>query len=182
MRRRRTVRKGKLRGTVEWNYKPTSRQRKFHTEPTRFKLYGGAVGGGKLISLNTEIPTPYGWSTMGELQVGDQVFDETGSPCNVVWKSEVESETTYRVVFSDGSSVIAGARHQWVTTTDRERSRKRKCTPEFRAWRRAIRPKRGKGIKPWLAERNSKNAKTGDLPLFGIRTTEEKSFSVRFRE
>ena len=69
---------------------------------------------GKQLHTATLIPTPYGWSTMGELQVGDQVLDERGKPCNVVAKSDVDTtEDAYRITFRDGSEIIAGARHQW---------------------------------------------------------------------
>jgi phage terminase large subunit-like protein len=33
---------------------------------------------GKAVALDTPIPTPSGWTTMGDLQVGDQVFDVDG--------------------------------------------------------------------------------------------------------
>src|ERR1019366_10034823 len=46
--------------------------------------FGGAKKGGKALSLDTPIPTPTGWTTMGALKVGDVVFDERGKPCNVV--------------------------------------------------------------------------------------------------
>ncbi len=39
-------------------------------------LIAGATGAGKALALDTPIPTPDGWSTMGDLQVGGQVFDE----------------------------------------------------------------------------------------------------------
>lgn len=136
-------------------------------------LYGGEPGGGKLLYIHTVVPTPGGWSTMEELKVGDQVFDEAGRPCRVIAKSDVEYEQTYRIVFSDGSEIIAGARHQWVTQTRRERGRTLKNTPEYRAARRASRVKRGTGEKPWLAELNAKNAKTKELPTSGVRTTQE---------
>jgi hypothetical protein len=32
----------------------------------------------------TYLPTPEGWTTMGDIRVGDQVFDEQGKSCNVV--------------------------------------------------------------------------------------------------
>ena len=38
---------------------------------------------GKQLSLNTLIPTPAGFTTMGEIQIGDTVFDEHGTPCHV---------------------------------------------------------------------------------------------------
>jgi hypothetical protein len=40
-------------------------------------------GFGKLVALETPIPTPDGWTTMGELSLGDTVFDEQGKPCRV---------------------------------------------------------------------------------------------------
>ena len=69
---------------------------------------------GKQLALDTPIPTPDGWKTMGELMVGDRVFDETGTPCNIVAKSVVDdTEQAYRLTFRDGSSIVAGERHLW---------------------------------------------------------------------
>ena len=36
---------------------------------------------GKALALSTLLPTPQGWKQMGDIQVGDQVFDEAGRPC-----------------------------------------------------------------------------------------------------
>ena len=70
---------------------------------------------GKELHLSTPIPTPEGWSTMGDIAVGDLVLDECGKPCHVIAKSKVDTdEDAYRIVFRDGSSVIAGANHQWM--------------------------------------------------------------------
>lgn len=69
---------------------------------------------GKQLALDTPIPTPDGFTSMGDLKVGDTVFDENGSPCHVVAKSEVDdTEQAYRLTFRDGSSIVAGARHLW---------------------------------------------------------------------
>ncbi|ADH98317.1 terminase TerL endonuclease subunit [Salisediminibacterium selenitireducens] len=69
---------------------------------------------GKQLALDTPIPTPDGWSTMVELQVGDQVIDEKGNPCNVVARSEIDdTEQAYRITFRDGQSIVAGERHLW---------------------------------------------------------------------
>ena len=69
---------------------------------------------GKQLSLDTPIPTPDGWSTMGELKIGDTVFDEKGRQCHVVAKSDVDdTEQAYRLTFRDGSEIIAGANHLW---------------------------------------------------------------------
>src|SRR3954454_21599971 len=39
---------------------------------------------GKALALDTAVPTPSGWTTMGELAVGDIVFSECGEPTVVV--------------------------------------------------------------------------------------------------
>ena len=87
-------------------------------------------GFGKLLDVRTPIPTPGGWSTMGNLQVGDAVFDEAGRPCRVTWVSAVQVERTYRISFSDGAEIIAGASHQWVTWTHAERKAYLRSTHE----------------------------------------------------
>lgn len=71
---------------------------------------------GKALALDTPIPTPTGWTTMGALQVGDMVFDENGKPCRVTFATDVQlNRECYRVEFSDGTSVVADAEHLWFT-------------------------------------------------------------------
>ena len=69
---------------------------------------------GKQLALDTPIPTPDGWKTLGTLAVGDCVFDERGKPCYVVAKSLVDdTEQAYELVFRDGGRIVAGERHLW---------------------------------------------------------------------
>jgi replicative DNA helicase len=76
----------------------------------------GAPKSMKALSLDTPIPVPTGWMTMGDLQVGDRVFDENGNQCNVVALTEVVmNRPCYRVQFSDGTYVIADRDHEWLT-------------------------------------------------------------------
>ncbi|WP_448641417.1 dCTP deaminase [Geodermatophilus sp. URMC 63] len=77
---------------------------------------------GKALALETSVPTPTGWSTMGELVVGDEVFDENGIPCRVVAATEVMLGRPCREVeLSDGALFTADASHLWVTTSKQER-------------------------------------------------------------
>lgn len=74
-------------------------------------------GNGKALALDTQIPTPAGWTTMGELAVGDEVYAPDGTPTKVVAATDVmRDRPCYRVTFSNGETVIADAEHQWVTT------------------------------------------------------------------
>ena len=47
-------------------------------------LIGAAQGNGKALALDTLVPTPAGWITMGELRDGDMVFGSDGKPCKVL--------------------------------------------------------------------------------------------------
>ena len=70
----------------------------------------------KALALDTPIPTPSGWTTMGELKPGDEVFGVDGRPCRVLATSEVFTDhRCYQLEFSNGESVVADAGHLWLT-------------------------------------------------------------------
>src|SRR4051794_11556099 len=82
---------------------------------------------GKALALDTPIPTPDGWTTMGALHAGDRVFDEAGGPCTVTYASPVQLEREcYEVVFSDGERIVADKEHRWSVLT---RSARRRAMP-----------------------------------------------------
>ena len=86
---------------------------------------------GKLLSLDTLIPTPNGYTTMCDIAVGDSLFDNNGNICHVVAKSEVDyEEQAYRITFKDGAVVEAGARHQWAGEYTHGKKKKRIFTTE----------------------------------------------------
>lgn len=86
-------------------------------------LCAGQTGSGKLTTLSTEIPTPAGRTTMGELAVGSEVFGRDGRPCHVVFVSEVnEQPDLYEITFDDGQKVRVDYEHQWVVSSFQERS------------------------------------------------------------
>src|ERR671917_2257027 len=73
-------------------------------------------GVGKALALDTPVATPSGWTTMGEIAVGDQVVGSDGRPTTVVAATEVMTgRPCYEVHFSDGSVIVADAQHQWLT-------------------------------------------------------------------
>lgn len=77
-------------------------------------VFAGPARTGKALALDTPIPTPTGWTTMGELRIGDQLFDEHGSVCRVTNATEIMSQhQCYDVVFDDGSNIVADADHKW---------------------------------------------------------------------
>ncbi len=83
-------------------------------QPSSLVIVGARPATGKALSIDTPIPTPSGWLTMGEIQSGDQVIDDRGRRCNVVYVSPVfNGHRCYEVRFDDGSTIIADAEHRW---------------------------------------------------------------------
>lgn len=81
-------------------------------------LFLGGRGSGKQLATSTPVPTPTGWSTMGDLQTGDAVLDEVGRPCRVVIAHPIEiPDKAYRMTFDDGVHLDACSEHLWVTCT-----------------------------------------------------------------
>lgn len=88
-------------------------------------LHGGQMiiiaarpGVGKALALDTPLPTPTGWTTMGDVSVGDELIGDDGLPTRVVAATEVMSaRPCYEVEFSDGTVIVADEQHQWLTET-----------------------------------------------------------------
>ena len=53
---------------------------------------------------------------MGELRVGDQLYDDAGHTCRVTGVfDQPPGRPCFEVVFSDGSTIVADAEHRWLT-------------------------------------------------------------------
>ncbi|WP_312885463.1 replicative DNA helicase [Streptomyces physcomitrii] len=73
---------------------------------------------GKALALDTPLPTPGGWTTMGAVRPGDLLLDAGGRPTRVVAATEVMTgRPCYEMTFDDGTTVVADADHQWLTDT-----------------------------------------------------------------
>lgn len=68
----------------------------------------------KGLALDTELPTPDGWTTMGDVQVGDYLIGRSGNPTKVLGKSQVQHKKCYRVSFSGAGSVVTDEDHLWT--------------------------------------------------------------------
>lgn len=70
---------------------------------------------GEALSLDTPIPTPGGWTTMGELKVGDELFSRDGSVTKVKALSEVwRDRPTYSFKTNAAEALICDENHKWV--------------------------------------------------------------------
>lgn len=94
----------------------------------------------KALSLDTPVPTPSGWKTMGDIRAGDLVFGRDGRPTTVIAESDVfHNQKCYEVEFEDGDKITTGADHIWtVVTKDSRRACNsvikclKKCKMEYR--------------------------------------------------
>ena len=68
----------------------------------------------KGLSVNTPILTEKGWTTMGEIQEGDIVFDKDGNKTLVIHTSQVHNNECYEINFKQGMNIIADKEHRWL--------------------------------------------------------------------
>jgi replicative DNA helicase len=86
--------------------------------PGQLIVIAGRPAMGKALALETALPTPFGWTTMDEVVVGDWLMGADGRPTQVVAATGVLLERPcYEVEFDDGSVIVADAQHQWLTET-----------------------------------------------------------------
>ncbi|OBI12578.1 replicative DNA helicase [Mycobacterium sp. E2327] len=85
--------------------------------PGQMIIVAARPGVGKALALKTPLPTPGGWTTMGDVAVGEELLDADGQPTRVVAATDVMlGRPCYEVQFSDGTVITADAAHQWPTT------------------------------------------------------------------
>lgn len=82
----------------------------------------GRSGSGKANCIETRVPTPSGWTRMGDLVAGDLVLDESGNPTEVLMAHPIMlGRPCYEIEFSDGSVIVADGDHNWFVETEASR-------------------------------------------------------------
>lgn len=77
-------------------------------------LGGGSAGGGKALSLDSEVVTPEGVKRYGDLKVGDSIISaESGESTEVIALHPIETRDYYRLHFEDGTFVDCSDNHIW---------------------------------------------------------------------
>ena len=90
--------------------------------PGQMIIVAARPGIGKALALDTPLITPSGWTTMGDVVVGDKLIGADGRPTTVVATTEIMVERPcFEVEFSDGEVIVADAEHQWMTFDARAR-------------------------------------------------------------
>jgi replicative DNA helicase len=113
-------------GMTEFSFGWPDLDRIVRPAPGSLVIVAGRPGMAKALALDTPLPTPVGWTTMGEVKAGDTLIDAQGMPTKVTWATEVmRDRPCYEVEFSDGSTIVADAQHQWTVSTRNARRSQR---------------------------------------------------------
>jgi phage terminase large subunit-like protein len=163
------------RALTNWRYRARPKQLAPAGDWVFWYLMAGR-GFGKLLHEETRLPTPSGWVTMRDVRVGDLLLDEQGCPTRVTWKSERRIVEAYRLTFSDGSSILACADHQWTTWDKAARKAylrsayedSTRLPDDWPAWR--VR-------RAWRRDREPQRVEDGPGPR--VRTTAQLAFDLR---
>lgn len=77
------------------------------------------------IAVDETVYTPSGPRRWGHIRPGDTVFAADGRPTKVRRRFDVGRVPLFRVSFSDGTSVVTSADHQWRVQTQDDRKKRR---------------------------------------------------------
>jgi replicative DNA helicase len=125
--------------------------------PGQMVIIAARPGIGKALALDTPLPTPTGWTTMGDIAVGEELLGADGCPTTVVAATDVmRGRPCYEIEFSDGTVIVADGEHQWLTET------------------RASRRSAQEAATGYNRHRNQRT-------FAGVRTTEEIAATLRCR-
>jgi len=103
--------------------------------PGQMIIVAARPGIGKALALDTPLITPTGWTTMGEVSVGDQLIGADGRPTTVVATTDVlTGRPCHEVEFSDGEVLVADAEHQWLTWDAAARRRYDRVSGVAQGW------------------------------------------------
>lgn len=90
-----------------------------HSSQQVFEI-AGAAGTGKAQPVFTQIPTPNGNKRLGDLKVGDYVFNKYGKPVQILGVYDQGYLNTYKVTLSDGRSTLCNDEHLWTVQYNNE--------------------------------------------------------------
>jgi hypothetical protein len=94
-------------------------------------LFGGAAGGGKAQPLWSKVLTPNGWTTIGEIQIGDDVLSPNGSVCKVNGVYPQGKKVIYKITTTDDRETYACAEHLWLSKTTKDGKEKVRSTKDI---------------------------------------------------
>ena len=127
----------------------------------------------KGLPLDTPIATKNGWSTIKDIQEGEEIFDKDGNLTKILHKSEIHYNPCYKITFDNSESIIADHEHRWLISflKNKKFSEKVMTTEELYYLLEEIKLKKDNGEKiksemlPKIVNAKPLNLKKVDLPI-----------------
>lgn len=105
--------------------KPTPKQSAFLLLKCLDAFYGGAAGGGKVLSDDGNILTPFGFKKGSKLKIGDKVNNPDGSIAKIIQIHKRQEYEKWVVKFHDGTKTTVTSGHLWLAWRARKRVKKK---------------------------------------------------------
>lgn len=109
-------------------------------ESQLFLVKSTGFGKAEPYSRKIPTPTPQGYTLMGDLKVGDYVFDQTGRPTKILQIFEQGEKDVYKVTFNDRRTAYCCEDHLWTVATRQSDQYYTKSLKEIMNDYRKIRP------------------------------------------
>jgi hypothetical protein len=157
-------------GLVKFNMWPFQERLVSNFHKNRFNIAKMPRQVGKALALDTPIPTPEGWTTIGDIEVGDQILSPDGNSVSVTFKTETMiNHQCYKIFFDNGEEIVADADHLWEVNSSYWRTGKKVINTDeiYSRYLKKTNNKRGKGVEGSLYIDLSKaiNGKNQNLPI-----------------
>jgi hypothetical protein len=157
-------------GLVKFNMWPFQERLVSNFHKNRFNIAKMPRQVGKALALDTPIPTPEGWTTIGDIKVGDEILSPDGNPVSVTFKTETMiNHQCYKIFFDNGEEIVADADHLWEVNSSYWRTGKKVINTDeiYSRYLKKTNNKRGKGVEGSLYIDLSKaiNGKNQNLPI-----------------
>ena len=86
-------------------------------------IIGYDMGLGKVQPIDSRVLTENGWKPIGELYIGEKIYNSKGTLSNVIGIYPQGTIKNYEIIFSDGSKTNCGLNHLWNVQTPNWRKR-----------------------------------------------------------
>lgn len=86
----------------------------------RYTVISGYAGSGKAQPIDTVIPTPIGFKKLGDIEIGDYVFDRNGKQTKVLGVYPQGLKQVYKVTLADGRETYCAPDHLWTCYTEND--------------------------------------------------------------
>ncbi len=98
---------------------PHPGQRLILDSPARYKVVNAGRRYGKAAWVEEKILTPSGWRRYGDIKPGDEAIGVNGQPTKVLNTYPQGVKSSYKVSFSDGTSLLVCGEHLWEVGSKR---------------------------------------------------------------